>query len=192
MPQNEERRPEGRLSISRKERSHLCSGDVLSLPALGSLNNVKGNLLAFLKRTETVALDRGVVDENVFAVSAAQKSESLCIIEPLNCSLFHVVFLVLKLSLLYRRTQLVEFCEYKRTKQYEPDRILRSASTLRAFSGNCKIHSLRLWNASLLHRNGNILMFYVEPQAVVEAHVNICHKNQCKFRQHVTSPAIEQ
>jgi hypothetical protein len=75
----------------------LESLNVLSLPALGSLDHIELNGLAFLKRTEAVALDRGVVDEYVLAAVAAQKAESLCIVKPLNCSLFHNLFLLLQI-----------------------------------------------------------------------------------------------
>ena len=64
---------------------------VLSLPALGALGHVELDLLAFLKRTEAVCLDGGVMDEDVLAVFTAQKSKSLGVIKPLDCACFHCV-----------------------------------------------------------------------------------------------------
>jgi hypothetical protein len=71
---------------------------VLSLPALRALGHVELDLLAFLKRTEAVCLDGGVMDEDVLAVLTAQKSKSLGVIKPLDCACFHcVLFLCCKL-----------------------------------------------------------------------------------------------
>ena len=42
--------------------------------------------LAFLKRTEAVRLNGGVMNEDVFAVFAAQKSKTLGVVKPLDCS----------------------------------------------------------------------------------------------------------
>ena len=74
-------------------RNHLYNANVLCLPALGALDDVELNGLAFLKRTETVALDGGVMNEYVIAVCAAQKAETLGIVKPFHCSLFHCLFL---------------------------------------------------------------------------------------------------
>ena len=68
--------------------------NVLSLPALGALGDVELNALAFLKRTETVRLDGSVMDEDVLAVFAAQKSKTLGVVKPFDCSLFHIVLLL--------------------------------------------------------------------------------------------------
>jgi len=66
--------------------------NVLSLPALGALNDVELDRLAFLKRTEAVRLDRGEVNEYVLTTLAAQKTKTLSIVKPLDCSLFHFAF----------------------------------------------------------------------------------------------------
>jgi hypothetical protein len=79
------------FALGRPELDYL---HVLCLPALGALGDVELNALAFLKRTEAVRLDGGVMDEDVLAVFAAQKSKSLGVIKPLNCALFHDVFLL--------------------------------------------------------------------------------------------------
>jgi hypothetical protein len=70
-------------------QDQLESLNVLSLPALGSLDDVELNALTFLERTEAVALDGGVMHEDVVAIFAADKSEALGIVKPFYCSLFH-------------------------------------------------------------------------------------------------------
>ena len=70
-------------------QDQLESLNVLSLPALGSLDHVELNALTFLKRTEAVALDGRVMHENVVAILTADKSEALGIVKPFYCSLFH-------------------------------------------------------------------------------------------------------
>src|ERR1035441_1394286 len=65
--------------------------DVFCLPALGTLGHIELDALAFLKRTETVRLDGGVMNENVFAIFTAQKTKTLGVIKPLDCALFHDV-----------------------------------------------------------------------------------------------------
>ena len=75
--------------------SGLESLNVLCLPALGALDDVELDALAFLERTEAVALDSGVMHEYILAVGAAQKAETLCVVKPFNNSLFHNSFLVL-------------------------------------------------------------------------------------------------
>jgi hypothetical protein len=67
----------------------LDSLDVLCLPALGALDDVELNALTFLKRTEAVRLDGGVMHEHVIAILTADKSEALGIVKPFYCSLFH-------------------------------------------------------------------------------------------------------
>jgi hypothetical protein len=76
--------------------------DVLCLPALGAFYYVKLNLLTFLQAAKPVGLNGGEVNENVFAVLAADESVALGIVKPLYCSCFHgVAFvpLVLKCAL---------------------------------------------------------------------------------------------
>jgi hypothetical protein len=43
------------------------------------------------------------MNENILAVGAAEKAEALGVIEPLNCTLFHLKLVPLKM--MYRRTQ---------------------------------------------------------------------------------------
>jgi hypothetical protein len=62
---------------------------VLRLPALGTLFHVELDRLAFLKAAEPGRVDRRVMNENVLTVLAADESETLGVVEPLYCSLFH-------------------------------------------------------------------------------------------------------
>jgi hypothetical protein len=68
----------------------LENANVLGLQALRSLDNVEFNGLAFLQRTETVRLDGGEVDENVLTALTADETKTLSVVEPLNCTLFHL------------------------------------------------------------------------------------------------------
>jgi hypothetical protein len=63
--------------------------NVLSLPALGTLFDIELNRLPLLEAAEAVRLDGGVMDEYVLAILAADKTETLDVVEPLNCTLFH-------------------------------------------------------------------------------------------------------
>ena len=91
--------------------------DVLGLPALRALDYVELDALAFLKRTEAVALDGGVMHEDVVAILTADKSEALGIVKPFYCSLFHYSCssysnVPLNAMLVYLRVEL-----YSRNKQ---------------------------------------------------------------------------
>jgi hypothetical protein len=69
--------------------------DVLSLPALGAFHDVEAYRLAFLEAAESIALDCRVMNENILTALTADKTESLCIVEPLYRSLFHDFFLAI-------------------------------------------------------------------------------------------------
>ena len=77
----------------------LQGHDVLCLPAFGTSDQIELNGLAFLKRTETVRLDGTVVNKNVLTIAAADEAVTLGIVEPLNCTLFHVAVEFLQLNL---------------------------------------------------------------------------------------------
>jgi hypothetical protein len=69
----------------------LDSLDVLGLEALGATHDVELHALTFLERTEAVCADCGEVNENIFVVAlTGDEAEALCVVEPLNCALFHV------------------------------------------------------------------------------------------------------
>jgi hypothetical protein len=81
----------GKISqtISTRQSIRLDSPDVLGLQAFGPFYDIELDRLAFLKRTKSLALDGRMMHEHVFAVSAAKEAESLCIVKPFYCSLFH-------------------------------------------------------------------------------------------------------
>src|SRR3954463_8105097 len=58
--------------------------DVAGLRALRTVNDLELDRLAFLERTEAVALDRRVVDEHVTASVAFDESVTLGVVEPLD------------------------------------------------------------------------------------------------------------
>jgi hypothetical protein len=81
---------------------------ILSLPALGAFYYIELDLLAFLQAAESTGLDRREVNENVFAVLAADETIAFCIVKPLYCSCFHIrtCFLLLECCV----EQSLEFC----------------------------------------------------------------------------------
>ena len=73
----------------------LESGDLLSLGALGALADLELDLLVLLEGTEAVALDLGVVDEDVVAaIVRSDEAVALFGVEPLDNSLCHVLSLL--------------------------------------------------------------------------------------------------
>src|SRR5690242_344274 len=68
----------------------LERGDVLRLRALRTLRDVEGNRLVLFERTETVRVDRGVVDEDVRAATfLGDEAKALFGVEPLHGSGSH-------------------------------------------------------------------------------------------------------
>jgi hypothetical protein len=76
--------------------------DVFCLPAFGSLYDVELDLLPFLQAAEAAGLDSREVDENIFAILAADKAIALRVVEPLYCSCFHCVANSFSLVILLR------------------------------------------------------------------------------------------
>src|ERR1051325_6078252 len=77
-----------RLAMSRVRGSD--GGDVLRLRTLRALRHVEGNLLVLLERTETLRVDRGVVDEDVGAAAfLGDEAKALFGVEPLHGSGSH-------------------------------------------------------------------------------------------------------
>jgi hypothetical protein len=64
------------------------------LQALGALGDLELHLLVLLEATEAVAVDLGVVHEDVRAVRARDEAEALVGVEPLHSSLCHLFLLV--------------------------------------------------------------------------------------------------
>lgn len=82
-------------SCEPKGSTQLHGANVLSLQTLGSLDDFELNRLAFCQRTEARGLYCGVVNEYITTtVCTADKTKTLSVVEPLNCALFHDLFLV--------------------------------------------------------------------------------------------------
>ena len=62
----------------------LDLGDVAGLRALGTVNDLELHRLTFLERTETVALNSRVVDEDIAASVALDEAIPLRVVEPLD------------------------------------------------------------------------------------------------------------
>src|SRR5262249_25423986 len=91
-------RPTGRPSLQKICYCLECL-DVLCLQALGSLDDVELHRLAFLQAAEALVLNGGVVNEHVLAVLAADETIAFGVIEPLHCSLFHVLLSFYRVNL---------------------------------------------------------------------------------------------
>jgi len=75
-------------------RNRLRCLDIGSLLALGTLNDVEGDLLAFLEGFETAHVDCGEVREQVFAtIIRSDEAKTFCIVEPLYSTVCHVTSL---------------------------------------------------------------------------------------------------
>jgi hypothetical protein len=59
------------------------AGDLVSLRALGSLDDVELHLIALFETLVALALDGAVVNEDVGSSVAAEEAIALCVIEPL-------------------------------------------------------------------------------------------------------------
>jgi len=69
--------------------SSLCGPDVFSLKTFWAFHDFEGHGLTFLEATEAIRLYCREMHEDILAIGAAQKAESLRVVKPLNCSLFH-------------------------------------------------------------------------------------------------------
>src|SRR5690349_8950205 len=89
-PKNKKGGPENRPSTSNKMLFvALCDADVFGLEALGAFHDIERHGLAFLEALEAGALNRREVHENIVAAGTAQEAESLRVVKPLDCTLFH-------------------------------------------------------------------------------------------------------
>jgi len=68
---------------------NLCRPDIFSLKTFRAFHDVESHCLTFLKAAKAIRLNRREMHEDIFAIGAAQKAETLSIVKPLNCSLFH-------------------------------------------------------------------------------------------------------
>ena len=71
----------------------LERANVFRLPAFGSLGYVELHCLTLLQASEATCLDRRKMHENVFARLAADEAVAFGVVEPLYCSLFHMLVL---------------------------------------------------------------------------------------------------
>src|SRR3546814_18974972 len=62
----------------------------IGLQALLALHDGEADLLAFRQALEALGPDRAEMDEDILAILAADKSEDLCIVEPLHGSGFKI------------------------------------------------------------------------------------------------------
>src|SRR5882762_6125339 len=75
--------------------NRLRFANVRGLKSLGSTDDIELQPLAFGKRLEALALDRGVVDEYVLATLLLDETKTLCFVEPLHRSVCHLQLLLL-------------------------------------------------------------------------------------------------
>jgi hypothetical protein len=64
--------------------SGLKAGDLVSLGALGALNDVEFDFVALFEGLVAVELDGAVVHEDVCPVISAEKTVSFCVVNPLR------------------------------------------------------------------------------------------------------------
>ena len=71
--------------------------DVGSLLTLWALNNFESHFLTFFERLETAHVDRREMGEKIFAtIIRSNETKTLCVVEPLYCTVCHVKTSLLK------------------------------------------------------------------------------------------------
>src|SRR5450759_5102633 len=63
--------------------------DIRRLESFRTLLDIEFNLIAFVQALVAIACDRIKVDEHIIASAARNESETLCCVEPFDCSFFH-------------------------------------------------------------------------------------------------------
>lgn len=80
------------LVVAERRRGAVANlADVGSLRPPRALNNLKLYFLTFIKRLEALLINRGVVNEYVFATLTLDEPISLLIAKPLHSTAFHVL-----------------------------------------------------------------------------------------------------
>jgi hypothetical protein len=73
-------------------KPELTRLDVGGLFALRTLNNFESHFLTFFERLEAAHVDRGEVREQIFAaIIGSNETETLCVVEPFNCTVCHAL-----------------------------------------------------------------------------------------------------
>jgi hypothetical protein len=67
----------------------LGSVYVCSLKTFRTIGDLESNAIAFSKGLESVTLDSGKMYEYVIAIFLFNKSKTLAVIKPFNCSVYH-------------------------------------------------------------------------------------------------------
>jgi len=70
-------------------RPNLGDLYVFGLPAFRSLHHIELDCLTLLEGTESIGSDCRVMNEDIIAVGAADKPETLGVVKPFHCSLLH-------------------------------------------------------------------------------------------------------
>ncbi len=82
------RNPAAFIGTFLEKLQHL---DVFCLPPFGTFDDVKLDWLAFFQTAKTIRLNGREMNEYIFTIFPRDKAITLRVIEPLHCSLFHVV-----------------------------------------------------------------------------------------------------
>ena len=102
---------------------------VLRLEPLGAAHDVELDRLAFLEAAEAIRLNSREVNEDVFAILPADETKTLCVVKPLDSTLFHY-FSTFLLIFLLRRSDATESGARKVIQRYQLKIGLRSNSQI--------------------------------------------------------------
>ena len=118
------------LALGVRVRVHFA--DLIGLWSLLALDNVKLNIIAFLKGFVAIRCDSTVVDKNIRAIVAANETEAFSVVKPLHLTFQHFSFppcLVRKKPVLNRTLSILNSGRKSRSSGAEPQRPLRRAGT---------------------------------------------------------------
>ena len=72
-------------------KSYLNFTHTTRLGALLALGDLKAHPAALFERFKTIALDFGMMNEDIRSIHLLDKTKTLCVIKPLHCSFYHFV-----------------------------------------------------------------------------------------------------
>ena len=75
----------------------LNSGYVCRLQSLGAFNQLERYGFTFRKGFETIAVNCGKMNKNIFSIFLLKKTKPLAVIEPFYRSIYHVLHLLILL-----------------------------------------------------------------------------------------------